>query len=75
MSAEPTVTCMTCRKIRRCEWHKRADHPPTAAKKWLQRRCPKKREACDLRYTAGILIGGRIRGMSDDLAALIGRKS
>lgn len=51
--SDPTITCRTCGRQRNCMLHQRADHPPTAAKKWLRKICAQK-GACEFTYRAGV---------------------
>ena len=37
--SDPTVTCDWCGRTRSALLHQRAEHPPTAAKKWLKKTC------------------------------------
>lgn len=52
--SNPTITCSKCGRQRDCMSHLRADHPPTAAKKYLKRTC--KMGGCTFEYRIGILF-------------------
>ena len=54
MSTNPTITCATCGLSRDYLLHRRASHPPTAARAWCRKHCRSLLGSCDLRYTAGI---------------------
>lgn len=67
MATNPIVWCVTCDRHRDCTKHLRAEHPPTAAKAWLRKRCSSYStrdgsKLCDFRYRAGVAIGGRAAG-------------
>ena len=57
MSANPTMTCKTCKRERDCMLHMRG-FPPEGAKRWLRKTCETPRgddgqDRCDFTYTAG----------------------
>lgn len=62
--SDPHMTCDTCGRSRNCLLHRRADHPPTAARQWLKRHCPHEGAHCALRYQAGIELGLSLEGQA-----------
>jgi hypothetical protein len=58
----PKQKCTICGRIRDCSSHLRAEHPPTAAKKWLKKTCPETGKPCEFQYTAGIEFKGPFIG-------------
>jgi hypothetical protein len=42
----------------------RADHPPTAAKKWLRKTCRLLSRPCEFTYRAGFEVVGRAGAMA-----------
>ena len=65
MTTEPTVTCTVCGASRGCQLHTRADHPPTAAKKWLRKNCRLLSRPCEFGYRAGVDVDGMRRALRE----------
>ncbi len=63
--SQPMMTCSVCQRRRNCIMHIRADHPPTAAKKWLRSKCVHAEKPCDIHYTAGIEPRGSVVGQQE----------
>jgi hypothetical protein len=52
----PHQWCRTCHRRRACRLHLRAEFPPAAARRWLQRSCPWPREGrCQIIYQVALL--------------------
>ena len=52
--SNPTVTCVECGRTRDAMLHMRAEHPPTAARKWLKKTCSSGgSKPCKFSYRAG----------------------
>lgn len=73
--ADPIIRCDWCARERRVLLHHRAEHPPTAAKRWLRKTCrtPKEHDPnccsgctiyvkpCEFVYRAGVDVAGLSR--------------
>ena len=57
---DPVQICRTCARSRDCRFHLRAEFPPTAAKRWLMRTCPRDRYGCEIVYHTGIGLSGPV---------------
>ena len=62
MNARAHVWCKVCRAIRYCDRHARAEFPPDAAKRWLERACRAKGHEPALVYQAGATVRGNVVG-------------
>jgi hypothetical protein len=71
---DPLVECDWCERIRNVMLHRRAEHPPTAAKRWLKKTCKEPLvhdnlacagcsghliRPCEFLYRAGAVFGPR----------------
>jgi len=54
-TTEPRIYCAHCGRYRLCRLHMRAEHPPTAARRWLAKHDPC--DDPDHHYVAGFEVG------------------
>ena len=62
--SSPEVRCLVCDRRKNPLDHRRADHPPTAARAWLKRTCKREGKPCEFGYRAGFEVVGRAGAMS-----------